>query len=230
MLRNKSDDGVHRLLDMVVEEVSLVDRAANQHRFLLVKRNARAQKTTQVKQVTQKNTLNQEALRTLVDALLGLADGIELIDNSSADPTESEAIGLANDLKSATIAFLQSVGLEDPTPNDWSPQTVSEFLQLIRSALEGASNQLAISKSQAHVHQRELGGVQAMLKSMRALTDCIKSQQTRLTRLEKHFGLPNSQRVETTATKVKKDTGWPLDLNQPFDKNSIDASLSFHDL
>ena len=32
-------DGVHRLVDMVVEEVSLVDRAANKHRFLIVKRD-----------------------------------------------------------------------------------------------------------------------------------------------------------------------------------------------
>ena len=36
---NKADDGVHRLVDMVVEEVSLVDRAANKHRFLIVKRD-----------------------------------------------------------------------------------------------------------------------------------------------------------------------------------------------
>ena len=35
----ESDDDVHRLIDMVVEEVSLVDRAANQRRFLLVKRS-----------------------------------------------------------------------------------------------------------------------------------------------------------------------------------------------
>jgi len=34
---NKADDGVHRLVDMVVEEVSLVDRAANKHRFLIVR-------------------------------------------------------------------------------------------------------------------------------------------------------------------------------------------------
>ena len=34
-----STDGVHRLVDMVVEEVSLVDRAANKHRFLIVKRD-----------------------------------------------------------------------------------------------------------------------------------------------------------------------------------------------
>ena len=32
-------DGVHRLRDIVVEEVSLVDRAANKRRFLVVKRS-----------------------------------------------------------------------------------------------------------------------------------------------------------------------------------------------
>lgn len=38
---SKTDDaeGVHRLRDIVVEEVSLVDRAANQRRFLVVKRS-----------------------------------------------------------------------------------------------------------------------------------------------------------------------------------------------
>lgn len=35
----KQDDTIHRLLDIVVEEVSLVDRAANKHRFLIVKRS-----------------------------------------------------------------------------------------------------------------------------------------------------------------------------------------------
>jgi hypothetical protein len=34
-----SDAGVHRLHDIVVEEVSLVDRAANKRRFLVVKRS-----------------------------------------------------------------------------------------------------------------------------------------------------------------------------------------------
>jgi len=33
------DSGVHRLRDLVVEEVSLVDRAANTRRFLVVKRS-----------------------------------------------------------------------------------------------------------------------------------------------------------------------------------------------
>lgn len=41
--RQAGDDdvsGVHRLRDIVVEEVSLVDRAANKRRFLLVKRSS----------------------------------------------------------------------------------------------------------------------------------------------------------------------------------------------
>jgi hypothetical protein len=36
---NSREPGVHRLVDMVVEEVSLVDRAANKRRYLLVKRS-----------------------------------------------------------------------------------------------------------------------------------------------------------------------------------------------
>jgi hypothetical protein len=32
-------DGLHRLVEMLVEEVSIVDRAANKHRFLIVKRD-----------------------------------------------------------------------------------------------------------------------------------------------------------------------------------------------
>lgn len=35
------ESGVHRLRDIVVEEVSLVDRAANKRRFLVVKGAAR---------------------------------------------------------------------------------------------------------------------------------------------------------------------------------------------
>jgi hypothetical protein len=38
--KDEEADGVHRLRDIVVEEVSLVDRAANQRRFLVVKRSA----------------------------------------------------------------------------------------------------------------------------------------------------------------------------------------------
>jgi hypothetical protein len=43
--KQEGDPGaeVHRLLDIVVEEVSLVDRAANQHKFLIVKRSDMSQ-------------------------------------------------------------------------------------------------------------------------------------------------------------------------------------------
>ena len=44
--RSKSGPDVNRLLDIVVEEVSLVDRAANKHRFLIVKRSDEMDETT----------------------------------------------------------------------------------------------------------------------------------------------------------------------------------------
>jgi hypothetical protein len=39
---SEGEAGVHRLRDIVVEEVSLVDRAANKRRFLVVKRSSDA--------------------------------------------------------------------------------------------------------------------------------------------------------------------------------------------
>ena len=48
--------GVHRLLDIVVEEVSLVDRAANKHRFLIVKRSEPMDESTTQTTTDQSDT------------------------------------------------------------------------------------------------------------------------------------------------------------------------------
>lgn len=61
----ENPDGVHRLLDIVVEEVSLVDRAANQHRFLIVKRSD----PMDVPQADQAETPDEEATATPDDAI-----------------------------------------------------------------------------------------------------------------------------------------------------------------
>lgn len=48
----KAASGVHRLTDMLVEEVSLVDRAANQRKFLIVKRDTAQKGSTMATEVT----------------------------------------------------------------------------------------------------------------------------------------------------------------------------------
>ena len=59
----------------------------------------------------------------------------------------------------------------------------------------------------------------------------VKEQQQRLSTLEKGFGLPNSAATrEQGGRPDAEDVGWPLDLNRPFDRESVDKAVSFHDL
>ena len=59
----------------------------------------------------------------------------------------------------------------------------------------------------------------------------VQEQQQRLARLEKRFGLPNSAPSgERTPKAEDQDVGWPMDLNRPFDRESVDKATSFHDV
>lgn len=50
-------------------------------------------------------------------------------------------------------------------------------------------------------------------------------------RVEKQFGLPNSAAsAERVSKATVEDVGWPLDLNKPKDRESVDKAISFHDL
>jgi hypothetical protein len=61
--------------------------------------------------------------------------------------------------------------------------------------------------------------------------DAVKKQQQRLARLEKQYGLPNSlPSGESRASLYDEDESWPRDLNAPVDRDSVDKSVSFHDV
>ena len=61
--------------------------------------------------------------------------------------------------------------------------------------------------------------------------DRIKRTLKQLGRVEKQFGLPNSAAsAERVSKATVEDVGWPLDLNKPKDRESVDKAISFHDL
>jgi hypothetical protein len=69
-----------------------------------------------------------------------------------------------------------------------------------------------------------------LAESVRTLSEIVKEQQQRLGRVEKHFGLPNSAApAERVSKATAQDVTWPLDLNQPKDRQSVDKAISFHD-
>ena len=69
---------------------------------------------------------------------------------------------------------------------------------------------------------------QTLTKDVRAILDAVRKQQRRLSQLEKRFGLPNSLPTGERQLEPHNDS-WPLDLNQPVDRASVDKSVSFHD-
>ena len=112
---NKADDGVHRLVDMVVEEVSLVDRAANKHRFLIVKRddamdddNTTDTTTTDPSPSAAPTAKLDDgtALGAALTALESLTGLVELLGSLGADQADARLAELAEELRSVAEQLL----------------------------------------------------------------------------------------------------------------------------
>jgi hypothetical protein len=274
----KADGPVNRLLDIVVEEVSLVDRAANEHRFLIVKRDtpmadhadtdtqeqgaepsADAPATEEGAPATTSDdqpeaTAPDPLLATAVAALEGLTSTVELLGAMGAQAADARLAPLATELKTTAEALLARGGLEpaatgegdmdtEPTeePSDAKDgDAFAEHLQAARAALtqlaaltSGPTPDAAAAPTEAPAKLPDelTTTLAAMGDSFRALADTVKEQQQRLARVEKQFGLPNSsQSPESVRKAAPEEVGWPMDLNNPMDRESVDKAVSFHDL
>ena len=111
----KAEDGVHRLVDMVVEEVSLVDRAANKHRFLIVKRDDAMDddNTTDTTTTDQSPSAaptakldDGTALGAALTALESLTGLVELLGSLGADQADARLAELAEELRSVAEQLL----------------------------------------------------------------------------------------------------------------------------
>lgn len=172
-------DEVNRLFDMRVEEVSLVDRAANQHRFLVVKREDGMAEEAEVA---------AESLERLTEAVSRF---------QAENPTEAQVSELAGALRSAADALKAPVEVKSPEEAKPAP----------------------------------LPNEASVATALRELTALIQAQQQRLEQVEKRFGLPNSAATSEKSVQVSaEEIGWPMDLNTPLDKASVDKRISFHEV
>ena len=275
----KADRPVNRLLDIVVEEVSLVDRAANEHRFLIVKRDtpmadhadtdtqeqgaepsADAPATDEGAPATTsdqpESTPPDPLLATAVAALEGLTSTVELLGAMGAQAADARLAPLATELKTTAEALLARAGVEPAATGEGDTDTESteepsdakdgdafaEHLQAARAALtqlaaltSGPTSEpdaaAAPTEAPAKLPDELTTTLAAMGESFRALADTVKEQQQRLARVEKQFGLPNSsQSPESVRKAAPEEVGWPMDLNNPMDRESVDKAVSFHDL
>lgn len=265
---SKEQRDVHRLVDMVVEEVSLVDRAANKHCFLIVKRDESMDddKTTDTHTPapTPAGTaakLDDSALGAALSALESLTALVELLGTLGADSVDERLPQVASELRALAEHLLVRTGLET-TSTDVEARAAADAPKEQSTAIELATLDTSIAAAkQALARLGELvktlpvkadnptgpsataapstkadettvnGSLAQLAQSLRALSDTVHEQQQRLGRVEKQFGLPNSAApAERVATATVQDVGWPLDLNMPKDRESVDKAISFHDL
>ncbi len=272
--------GVHRLIDMVVEEVSLVDRAANKHRFLVVKRDeSMADKTKKSgakppagPPAPERDGAQQvskaigDALGIATTALEALTNAIEQLGQVVGDADTTPIVAeLAEELSEVAGQLASAAGVEPSEPD--ASGDVASAVEGVRSMLSQVSELLASSatkndtappapapaaapatpaaeppsaappnaEQQPAPAAAEPDGVSKQLasvaSSLRTLTDAMKDQSQRLGRLEKGVGLPNSRQApERPAPRQGGDeVSWPLDLNRPMDRESVDKTTSFHD-
>ena len=280
--RSNGRPDVNRLLDIVVEEVSLVDRAANKHRFLIVKRSDEMAETTNnptapaddtpaqsnpaadddSKPTGEQNTnpkpatdgaggeQGETSLAVAVAALEGLTETVELLGTLGEDEAKTRLAELATDLRGASERLAEAAGVSqegsssaDDAQNTGEPAKdnadFTSVIEAVRATLErvdGLIKEPSGEDASAQPSNDEgATGLSEQLTELvgelRALTGTVKEQPQRLGRLEKRFGLPNSAPSgERPAKPEEDDVGWPMDLNRPFDRESVDKATSFHDV
>ncbi|MCG8419637.1 MAG: hypothetical protein MJE77_17025 [Proteobacteria bacterium] len=293
----KARDSVQRLHDMVVEEVSLVDRAANQHRFLIVKRSDEMDETSDcsAQEVAEAPTAEpdrnedvrgtdtdpdpgqnpgQESqeelpLEMAAEVLSGLTEAVERLSaQDSGDEVKAQLAEMATELRDLSEQLAAATGAipegtssrqQPPAagnpdrPDEGSaspPSGLSGALEAMRAALGQLRDGLPVTSRGSAAPQKEhksgkhwepksmaTDAIRKQLSTLtdevRSLTSSIQDQKQRLARLETSYGLPNSQPAgerNQSRPSDSDDDGWPLDLNTAFDRDSVEKSISFHDV
>lgn len=235
-------EGVHRLVDMVVEEVSLVDRAANLRRFLIVKRDDSMDDT---EDTTKADVPADSPLGMALAALESLTDIVELL-GSDVDEADPRIAALAEQLRTTGEQLLSQAGLSEEQDADETEKARSVVDNLVATKAAVArvrrGKKPTPKKEQAPPEDKAADdtkkvdlapitdGLAKLTESFKALSDSVTAQAQRLGRVEKQFGLPNSIPTQPPAPKpTEADVAWPLDLNNPLDRDSVEKSLSFHE-
>jgi len=289
---------VHRLVDMVVEEVSLVDRAANQRRFLLVKRSeedvttendndetdqdhepdgdttteggdnaeagdagapssaAAAAPTAGVTAAASRpapTASSQATTEAVVAALEAMSGVVEMLatqattekaapkkpprppqadeNDDESDELDDEEDDADEDEEPAPRPRRRGRGKPAPTRRAKADEPIAQVkgaLGRLEALVRGmAPAPTPPPKPATPDLASQLNGVQKAIAELKTL---VTGQAERLRTVEKNVGLPASRPVEGQRGKAKADdVSWPLDLNQPVDREHVDKSVSFHD-
>jgi hypothetical protein len=161
---------IHRLLDIVVEEVSLVDRAANKHRFLIVKRSDPMEENHADKAETPDGEAARAAEQTpgnagdptekadgmegespmldaAVEALERLTETVETLGALAAGDAREKMTGLAAELRALADRLAEAAGAEPTPSSEERPPDLGVAIDSVRATLQRVSSLLDATKA-----------------------------------------------------------------------------------
>lgn len=233
----RAEDGVHRLVDMVVEEVSLVDRAANQRRFLLVKRSMEMADEggagTEIPGDSGAGvggSASPEAVAATIEALTALTELVASAAEKAFPPsTKPGKPGGSEEDKE------EEDDEEDPAEAETrrkAAESAAALVSQVKAALARLQAAIAApTTKRTPAADPVLSKLEAISGSLAKIETQLKEQDGRLGKVEKNVGLPASRATEGKGKDGggETDVSWPMDLNAPMDRASVDKSISFHD-
>lgn len=282
-----------RLHDMLVEEVSLVDRAANKRRFLLTKRGDEMSKAKEVEVVPDgKGALTAKPSEAPSEKEVApapastdpapvevakkaksedKADGAKPPFPGAAPPFKPEGEGMkddedeeekrkkaqaakekaAKDAASAPDEKVQKRGAKMAKSRLEKFRTAVKVLGDVSKALNESSKVLGEVLKEIDVGEMATdddddepvegrkpaakadGAVIAALEKATAtvaeLGAKLAKQQEQIEKLTKSQPAPTSIPVEKKDDAPRGDVSWPLDMNNPVDRDHVAKDVSFHD-
>ena len=192
-----------------------------------------------------------DVITTAVAALEGLTEAVEILNANGGD--QARLVELATELQSLATKLAGDEPASKPTAEHsaegTTPDTASavESIRSTLSRVESLVNAAAEAKTPEPVNDPEpepapeaasaaandafTEQIAAVAKALIDLTTTVQAQHQRIAQVEKRFGIPNSARSDERPSRTAAPAlGWPMDMNNPMDRESVDKAVSFHDL
>ena len=183
-------------------------------------------------------------LSVALAALDSLTQAVEILGDSPEDG--SQLASIAENIRAAADAISSAAGIEPDNDENEEPSGEASIADLVSSIqdmltkVESLTQALSAESKTPAAAPTITAETQAppdladtlaeVAQSMKSLDASVKGQAARLSALEKRAGVPNSQPPGERVTKTEpEDASWPIDMNRPRDRASVDKAVSFHD-
>ncbi len=173
-------------------------------------------------------TVTPEAMAAVLEALAGLTELVTTSASEKAFPPKKPKDGEGDDDEEE-----DDDSEEDDELRRKAAESINTLLAQVKAALGRLQAAVTTPAQKRASNDPVLAKLGEVAASITKLETQLKEHGERIGKVEKNVGLPASRPPEGGGRGGGGDdddsVSWPMDLNMPVDRSSVDKSLSFHD-